>query len=274
MNTNATLRFADLPKSKGPVIQYDTAELERQWPAIVQSQLNAMRRIISDAYCRAAGLSLDDPPELWRFVLAQSEQSPPLTKKEEKQAQRLAPRLRQLDPQFVGDLAAHQRLRDSLRSLTLRETALSLANRTTDDAKLANHLATLLKIYSRGSLTQADLNSNRADQNNTTRILIQHWIQDPTRETWVQGPPREWAIASLCFYSDLAMAKAVYWLAKPSGRREWLPATRLNKEPERIRKLYGKLGLIPAKHRVIKDIKFEAGKIRFEPFRQTIHRRA
>jgi hypothetical protein len=73
--------------------------------------------------------------------------------------------------------------------------------------------------------------------------------------------------ASLCFFSDLAMAK----LARLVVNKTPLPTTLLTKEPERIRKLYEHVGLIPAKPRAIKDIDFQNGKTGFIPFKKRIH---
>jgi len=241
----------------GITIQYDTEKLKKQYPIICASRLEALKKVISDAYVDTIGLSLADPDELWSFALGNIELIEPLTEKEKAKAKVIADRLRQLDPQFPVTPES----KTALGTPTLRETVQSLANRIEDDAVLAKHLTTLLKIYKRGSLTETDYNDNRADSVKTTRILIERWIQMPLGEKWV--------IASLCFFSDLAMAKLVYYMA--NNKTKWLPETRLNKEPERIRKLYESLGLIPAKPRVIKDIDFKGGKVHWTFFKKRIH---
>lgn len=163
----------------------------------------------------------------------------------------------------LSDWEPDKDFRTRLGTPTLRETVQSLTEHMADDAVLAKHLATLLKLFKRGPLTNADYDSNRADvKDRTTRILIHHWIQDPPRENW--------AIAGLCFCSDLAIAKLVYFMANRTTK--WLPPTLLNKEPERIRKVFRGLGLIPARPRIIKDIDFKAGKIHWIPFKKVTYK--
>jgi hypothetical protein len=236
---------------------YDTAELNRQWPVIAKSRLDATRRIISEDYLRATRLSLDDPPELWRFVIGRSEpRFPPLAPQEKDQAKLLVRRIRELDPEFIGDLE----VRDAIGKPTFRDTVLSLANQFTDQATLAKHIATLLRLYQRGPLTQADFKAKSKFEDNSTRILVQHWIQDP--------PGERWTIASLCFYSDLALAKMVYFLA----RKKWLPEDPLKREAKRIEKLRNVLGLVPARPRIIRDIEFKFGKVHYHPIAARLKR--
>lgn len=208
-------------------------------------------------------MGLNDPPELWRFAVGRSEPVETLTRKEKEKAKAIADRLRQFDPHFaVTTPETYNQFRATLGTPKLRATVQSLANQIEDDAVLARHLATLLKIHKRRPLTKADYNDSRADNDRRTRFLIEHWIQEPLRENW--------AIASLCFFSDLAMAKLIHLILM----KRPLPPTLLTKEPERIRKSYESLGLIPAKPRAIKDIDFEAGKFSFVPFKKRIYRRA
>ncbi len=222
--------------SRTTSIHYDPAKLKEQYPAIAESQQNALKKIIDDAYVRTTELNLDDPHELLRFALTR------------------------LEP--LSDSEPYMQLRASLKNLTLRESVLSLAKRIEDDAALAKHLATLLKIFERGPLTKSDYDFNRADQDPSVRLLVEHWIQDPARKNFL------WE--SLCFCSDLAMAKLVY--AKTKGME--LPPRLLTKEPERIRKLYGRLGLIPARPRIIKDVDLKGGKVRWVCFKNALGRRS
>ena len=213
-------------------IHYDPAKLHAQYPVIAESRRNALQKAINNAYLRTTGLSADDPHELWRFAIAQIE---PLT-----------------------DLEPYLQFRATLKGLTLRESVMSVTERIKDDAVLARHLATLLKIFGRGPLSKGDYDFNRADEDKRTRFLIEHWIQEPPRENLLVG--------SLCFCSDLAIAKLAYF--KANGKAKRLPPKLLTKEPERIRKLYCRLGLVPAHPRVIKDIEFIGGKVRLIPFKQ------
>lgn len=213
---------------RATTIQYDTAKLEAQLPSIRESQLKAMRRIIIDNYFDDTGLKPSDPPELWRFVISLSES--------------------------LWDAALFSQFRSEFGSPTLNETVSLLAQRIHDPEELARNLNTLLRIHSRGHLSEDDYKENVSLDE---RILVENWIQYPLR--------RNWAIGSLCFFSELALAKIIYRLKK----KTWLPPTLLTKEPERIRKLRDALGLIRAKPRVIKDIELKAGKIRWIAIKKT-----
>jgi hypothetical protein len=120
----------------------------------------------------------------------------------------------------------------------------------------------LLALYNQPPMAREEYDQARKDSDQTTRLLIGNWIQDPMRENW--------ATASFCFFSDRAMAKLIYFIC--CRCEKWLPAELLNKEPERIRKLYESLGLIPAKPRAIKDIDLQSGKINGIVFKKRIRR--
>jgi hypothetical protein len=218
---------------KPPSIQYETAKLEAQYPIICESKWKALQNVIYEAHARTVKLKVGDPPELWRYAIGHSE---PFT-----------------------DWEPYNQFRANLGEPTLRESVRSLTSRFKDDPLLANHLTTLLKIYKRGPFRKVEYDLNRADGDAVIRFLIQQWIETPLSNNW--------AYASLCFYSDLAMAKMVYFRA--NKQTKWLPPELLTKEPERIRKLYSRLGLIPASPRAIKDIDFKAGRIQFIPFQKT-----
>jgi hypothetical protein len=142
-------------------INYDTAKLDKQYPAICKSRWNARKNIGDDAYFQSIGLSRNDPPELWQFALGRSE---PLSNAEH-----------------------YKRSRTIIGRRTLRETILALANRIEDDALLKKHLATLLKLSESEPLTVANYKLNRADSDKTKRILIEHWIQEPRGEDWLKA---------------------------------------------------------------------------------------
>jgi hypothetical protein len=218
-------------------IGYDSAKLREQCPIIQQSKWNALKNIGDDAYFRAFGLSASDPSELWRLALSRSEP--------------------------LSDAEHYTQFRTTLGKPTLGETIQSLAPKAKDDDELAGWLSKLRASYSRPPITRVEYDQARKDSDQTTRLLIWNWIQDP--------PLRDnWATASLCFCSDRAMAKLIYFIR----HNKWLPAELLNKEPERISKLYRSLGLIPAKPRAIKDVDFEGGKIHWIPFKKTVHKAA
>jgi hypothetical protein len=245
------------------IFGYNTATLESQREAILKSQLDARIGIIFKAYGKVARLDKSDPSELWRFAIGNSARPENLTSNP--RAVIIADRLRQFDPQFGGDPGTYERFRDSLGKPTLGETVLNLASRCQDDTVLARHLPKLLRIYKRGPISQDQYQAAAADTDNTTRLLLMNWIEDPASERFL--------IHSLCFYSDIALAKFVYFLAH--DRRKALPTTLLTTEPERIRKLYRNLGLIPAKPRAIKDVECNsrAEEVRFIPYKKTIIKR-
>ena len=216
-------------------IEYDPAKLREQCPIIQQSKRDALKNIGGDAYFRSIGLSANDPSELWKFALGRSEP--------------------------FSDAEHYKQFRNMLGKPTLRETVLNLTNHIEDETVLTNQLAKLVKISERKPITKIDYELNRADSDKSKGILIKLWIQDD---------PNKWLLlCSLCFYSDRAMAKIVYWLA--NNREKWLPPELLTTEAERIRKVYGSLGLIPAHPRVFKDCKLlYTGKPHWEPFQNLV----
>lgn len=208
---------------------------EAQIRVIQESQRKALEKVINDSYAASTGLTIEvDPPELWKFAFGNMD--------------------------LLCDWAPYKQFRKELGKPTLRETLLALMAQIKDDAMLIRHLNTLLKLSERLPVAKADFDITRADSDQTKRILIQYWIDQSLHEKALKR--------NFCFYSDRAMAKMVYFLAH--GKKAWLPAKLLNKEPERIRKLYGSLGLIPAKPRVIKDIEYTSGKIHWVPFKKAL----
>jgi hypothetical protein len=209
--------------------KYDTAELR----SIRASKYTALQAIIKNAYIRVFGLSFDDPSELWEFALSNSE--------------------------MFSDSAAYREFRQSLKQRGLRETVLSLAKRFEDEVALRKHIETLLRLSNLLPAAKTTWANSRRDSDRATQMLVEFWIDD--------GIGKNSARSNFCFFSDLAMAKLVYFR---THQRRLLPANLLTKEPERIRKLYRSLGLIPARRRLIKDIEFKAGKIHHIPFKNTL----
>src|SRR5262245_7001847 len=193
-------------------IKAETAKLQKQCPIIAESQARALQEILSNQYMRATGLQLEHPPELWQLVISRSEQ--------------------------FFDSELHQQWRKKLGRPMLRQILLSLASRIEDEDTLLKHLATVQRIAKRGVLTEADFNRRGID--GSTQILIGHWINLPLEGAW--------ATDNLCFFSNRAMAKLLYFLR----HKRWLLPAHLEKEKERIKKIYRRLGLIPARPRLIR----------------------
>jgi hypothetical protein len=225
-------------------IQHDTAELKVQWATIAKSRMDAMLKIISTNFRKVTGLDENDPPELWRFAVGFMERPSDLTGN--KKAKILSEHFLQTDPQFAGSPEDEQKFRDSLGKPAMHDSILALANRSKDDAQLAEWLTKLLAIYKHGTITQAELEKKGVSK--TARHLLLNWIQEPFGN--IKG--------SFAFFSDRAMAKMVYWL-------DWrkLPTGKFTTETERIRKVYCSLGLVAANKRAIKDIEYRAGKIHY-----------
>lgn len=222
-------------------IQFCATELKTQWEAIAKSRMTALDKIFGKRYSKVTGLDENDPQELFRFAVGFTEQPPDLT--QDKTAQKFAEEFQRVDPQFAGSPETEQLFRKWLGTPTLRETTLALANRSQDDAELAGWLTKLVGMYHRGRIAQAELETSNYDK--TTALLLLNWLIEPLD-----------FIHSLAFFSDLAMAKRVYWLQ----HHKLLPPERLLQEPERVRKIYCNLGLRPADQRTIKDIKYKAEK--------------
>lgn len=239
-------------------IQYDTSSLERQWDEIAKSRLDALKRIIGRACVKATGLRMDDPPELWRFAIGKSERANASNWSDETRS--IAERLQELDPQLEKDPKACDALMAGLGTPTLRETAQSLLNTVRDDVELTRHLTTALTLQRRGLIARKEYDEASALRDATTRFLVHNWIEDP--------PTGEWVVRSLCFFSDCAMAKMAYFFTH--NRKKYLATSLLNSEPERIRKLYRSLKLRPAAPRVIKDVVFDFGKVRWIPFQKKV----
>jgi hypothetical protein len=151
------------------------------------------------------------------------------------------------------------------RRCGLRAAAQSILNRTQDEATLARRLGLLKKLQERPPLTRADLDSQ---EDKAARTLIQLWVTERDDPALLK--------ASLCFHSDRARAKMVCFLAhaaalSQTGRVPENQAARLPQaEPERIRKLCDKLGLVSAEPRTIKDVSWRSGAIHFEPFQRAM----
>jgi hypothetical protein len=233
-------------------IQYDTAKLNSQWLTIAKSRLEAFRKIFGQSYFKATGLNENDPPELWRFAVGLRGASD-LT--EDNRARELADSLGSLDPQFMGHPDNYKQFREALGKPTLRDTVLSLAQRVPDDAELSSHLSKLLMLYKQGPIPPEKF--ERAGADKTTRFLIEYWIEDPPSDRFL------WK--SLCFYSDRPMAKLIYFL-KGSRPKKWLPCDKVESEAARIKKLYQRLGLVPARPRAIRDIMFKRDQLCFVPY--------
>jgi len=203
-------------------IQYDTASLETQLPAIRESRFAAHKRLVDESAFRLAGLRVESPHELWMFAY---------------------------------------------RRCTLRQAIAQILGRIEDDSALAVHLQTLLKLNRHPPLTRKDFNSA---EGLTARLMVTGWILD-------RGHP-DLLKSSLCFHSDRAMAKTLYFLSnrdglKRSGGVAPKDLARLSqKEPERVRKLYLKLGLVRAEPATIKDVSWRDGAIHFEVFKAAIFR--
>lgn len=240
------------------IIQYDIMKLDEQHPVICASRMKALKKMISDVYVRTTELSLADPPELWLFALGKSEPIETFTDKENVRAKGMADRFRQLDSQFAVALETCNQLGTERGTPSLRETIQSLTSKAKDDDELANWLSKLVALHRRPLIARKEYDQARKDSDKTTRFLIQNWIQDPLQ--------RNWATASFCFFSDRAMAKLIYFLLN----KKRLPVELRDKAPERIRKLYESLGLIPAKPRAIKDIRLENRKIHWVPFNKRV----
>jgi hypothetical protein len=232
------------------------AKLQHQWRKIAASRLNASKRIETERYCKATGLTEADPPELMCVALSKSDPRPFTTMKQPKRAKELGDYVRQYDLDFDANAGEpyknwHKSL-GQLGRLTLRPTVQSLAAKARDDAQLSGWLKKLLKLWKRPQITADKYERASKLDDKTAALLLEHWIQDPPRNNWAK--------ASLCFYSDRAMAKLLYFVTQPEGRREPLRLDKEAPETERIKKIYQRMGLVPAKHRLIKEVQFKDGK--------------
>jgi len=244
-----------------PTIQYNTAKLKAQWDKIAKSQMHAIRVLTLRSSVRTRGLSENDPPELWKYVVSRSAQ-PRLGER----ATALAKRFRQLDPQFVGNPENVRLFRERLGKPTFRETVQALSDRIEDDAELVRHLSKLLKLYKRVPAPKGRNDKDwPADEDRAAHYITRNWIRGRVEEPLLCD--------SLCFFSDLAIAKLVYF----QDHQKWLPrdASHLTKtEPERIAKLYRSLGLIPARPRIIKDVDRQDGLINLIPMKSATRKGA
>lgn len=241
-------------------LKYDTAKLRRQLSKVTASWQKAITRSIGEGYVEATALPENDASELWQFVLGKSEPSRPVTGSELKREKERGDQIRQYDPKYDADRAyeASQQVLRDFGTPNLRETVQRLAARIEDDTQLAEYLTILLKLFRRPPITRAEYREAARDSDKTTKYLLWNWIRVPLRENW--------ATANLCFYSDLAMAKLVYFRSK--GKT--LPAELRDKETWRIRKLYDGLGLVTADPRLIKDVEIRGGKVNWIPFKKAV----
>lgn len=240
--------------SRAPIIQYDTAKLQSQWARIARSRLDSLKKIAQKSHSKALGLDKTDPPELWRYAVGHIEPPRELAKADAVRAKALAERIRRYVPYFAGDPETYQKFRERLGKPTLRETVLALANRAQDDPTFAKYLRKVLALHGRGDPQDKGWNCKDAE------MLLMNWIEDP--------PSLKFLTRSFCFFSDLALAKLCYWLRW----KKWLPLHQEATETQRVKKLYRRLGLIPAKPRAIRDLEFKHQELHFIPFKKALVR--
>jgi hypothetical protein len=241
------------------------AVIQRQWPIIATSWRNATKGIIGESYLKATGLTESDPGELWSFALGKSEPRVDLVTEEVlKRQKQLEEGIEQHEPTHDADkiYEAGRQWMTQLGTPTLRETVQRLAARIEDSAELAGHLSKLLKLYHRPPITRAEYDDARKDSDPKTGFLLRNWIQDPPRENWMKE--------SLCVYSHRAMAKLVHFYSQKEEPRTRLALHQEETEAERIKKIYQRMDLIPAKVRLIRDVKFEHGKVYFAFFQSAL----
>ncbi len=126
------------------IIQYPTEELKAEWEAIAKSRLEAVRKIVRERYYRVAGLSDNDPPELWRFAVGRLPRDLTINNKTKK----LAEHFQIVDPSFAGAPESYTHFRNDLGTPNLRETVAALVLRAKDDAELAAWLSKLFLYLS------------------------------------------------------------------------------------------------------------------------------
>jgi hypothetical protein len=203
---------------------------KKEYARIRKSQLVALHKMVDEGYLRSTGLSRSGPHEIWQFIIGRAE--------------------------HMASTKEYKRFRARLGKPTLRLTVLRLAKRVKDDGFLAKHLLTLLKVFRGGRSTRTDYESNRRDADKITRLVLGSWIHEPSDPRLLVG--------SFCFYSDLALGKVAYRLA----HKRLLSAELLEKERNRIRKVCDGLGLIRAKHRVVKDVQWNGQKFELILFKK------
>ncbi|MHC1767934.1 MAG: hypothetical protein AB9869_27285 [Verrucomicrobiia bacterium] len=212
-------------------IQYDTARLDEQYPMIRESRDKAVVRIYKDAYKRVLGIKPGDPGELWKYALRKlgSSSIPAAGRSIVLKCWRES----QGAPSFGASLDV------LLRRFAGRESKLIAATRK------------LLDLAERPPVSDADL---EAAIDPTDRYLVQHWIAERHDPLLLYR--------SLCFFSNEAMAKAMHYfrMAQVLKLERWGP------ERERVTKRYERLNLTPAKPRIIRDFKVQAGQPLFLPF--------
>ena len=247
---------------KATTVQYNTADLERQSPEIEDSRIRAIQKIVDIVIGKITGLSLSDPPELWIYAFSRIEPSA-WDRSQEPNLWLKAAYLLENYPRFFQGAKTHEQLVAAIRKTTLKGITNSLSLTAQSDDELANWLSKLLALHKRSPISRSEIEGAFAGarRNRTESILLRYWIEYPRTANWV--------INSLCFYSDRAMAKLVYFSAH--DWQKWLPTELLTKEPERIYKLYPKkLGLLAADPRVIKDVDYVSGKLEWIPFEKRL----
>lgn len=239
---------------KGAKVKYPTEKLAQQWAGIVKSQIEAIRRGIRKSYTAITGLRENDPPELWRYIIGRSERIDFL---DDRLATATADELLYLDVEFTTTPDHYKKFVTELGKPSLRQTLLHLTQRAENDSWLKKQLETLLRIHALGAIKRDQieqaLSFDRID-----RVLIQNWIEHPPSPSFMKR--------SLCFFSDRAIAKMVHFIA----HHKWLDVSCLDAETARIKKLYQRLGLRPARPRAIKDVEWKFKKLFYTPFAKTV----
>jgi len=237
--------------SKPITISYPTKLLEEEKPLIRESVRIAFSKFFEVGYFKSLGVLPSDPLPLrqWRMkqIPCGSKGEGLLSKKALRSTKRIFT-IAEAESIAEGGAAA----RDFLKKLTLRGVVERLVEAAEDDEQLEQWLRRLLAPF--------DGHDNRFEEaNKETQFLMLHWIQENTHPEFFR--------ASLCFYSNRALAQAIHY-------RLWgepLPATRLGTAEKTAAKRVERLGLRPAKKRIFREMPVNKhGLFCWEPFKERL----
>lgn len=201
-------------------INYDEKELQAQLHEIRGSQVGAWSALVRGAFVKTKRLTTSDIPEAWGLALGDKT-------------------LRECTQSLISRIPDEVAFEDAI--LRLFET-FKHGPMTATDFESANDPTDLLLVRSWTYLQAKDL-SNPNETNPTMAKLLFHEDEESLEIT------SEFLHGSLCLYSDIAMAKAVFYVISGSLPRY----DQLQKQTIALRSRYTRLGLIPSRPRLFKD---------------------
>lgn len=237
--------------SKTITVSYPTKLLRQEKPLIRESVKTAINGLFENRYLKSLSVLPSDPLLLLQWRLKQApwlyKRRGRLSKKSLRSVASIIPP-ETAESMIEGGAAAE----DYLKTLTLRRVVEELSQAAENDAQLEEWLRRLIAPF-------RDKNTKFEETGREKRFLILNWIARDDHPKFFE--------ASLCFYSNRALAQALHF-------ERWhkpLPPTRLGTAEKTAAKHVERLGLRPATKHIFREMPIdERGHFYWEPFEERL----